>query len=370
MGCFNSKDSKKENGKPGASAGSNPTPQRGGLKPGVQCGVIKTNHTFHEKEFNIDDYQFLDRTDEKCIKEPGSIQGEKFVVENCSNCDIYVCDYCGEISVDDTKDSRIFIGPTEASIFIRDTSNCKIVAACKQFRIRDCQNLEILLFSSTEPVIESSKDIKFGCFDYFYFSLRHQFDQAKLNIWNNKWSEVHDFTAVKEGGKKKYHGLLPDSTTSKDMLTSLSEYDVDFYSEEMGEEIIVPRTYGRRLKIGSDFGFVFVFESGFSRADQLIENVTSENPSVKLARSRQTFTLTTDEYMAILAEVPNKKEVTKHGEKGCIGLEFFGEGCLEDLKKVLPEVFEDKSSYFVSPDNEMAQAQSKKFFEEFVEKLF
>jgi protein XRP2 len=82
------------------------------------------------------------------------------------------------------------LGPSEGSIFLRDCKNCIVVSAaqqlryrnyswltdgrlkCHEFRLRDCQNLKISLFSSSEPVIETSKEIKFWTFHLNYKELQ------------------------------------------------------------------------------------------------------------------------------------------------------------------------------------------------------
>ena len=43
-----------------------------------------------------------------------------------------------------------------------------MVAAAGQFRARDCKKCDVFLYSATQPVIESSSGIKFGCFQCTY----------------------------------------------------------------------------------------------------------------------------------------------------------------------------------------------------------
>jgi protein XRP2 len=58
-----------------------------------------------------------------------------------------------------------------------------------------------LLYCQTEPVIEASKDVSFGCFSFAYLPLASQFVAAKLSPWDNRWSEVYDFTPNANGTK-------------------------------------------------------------------------------------------------------------------------------------------------------------------------
>lgn len=51
-----------------------------------------------------------------CIKEPGQINGQMFIIEDCEDCDIYVCDYTAQVQIDYCKNCRIFVGPSESSV--------------------------------------------------------------------------------------------------------------------------------------------------------------------------------------------------------------------------------------------------------------
>lgn len=90
------------------------------------------------------------------------------------------------------------------SIFIRTTTESNFVIACQQFRTRECKNLQVSLFVQTQPIIEDSSNIQLGCFDFFYIGLKgiqlffssllEHFEHAELSVFNNRWSEVYDFT--------------------------------------------------------------------------------------------------------------------------------------------------------------------------------
>jgi hypothetical protein len=62
-------------------------------------------------------------------------------------------------------------------------------------------NVSTLLYCQTEPVIEASKNVSFGCFSFAYLPLASQFVAAKLSPWDNRWSEVYDFTPNASGTK-------------------------------------------------------------------------------------------------------------------------------------------------------------------------
>lgn len=51
-----------------------------------------------------------------------------------------------------------------------------------------------MLYSQTEPVIESSRDIHFFGHQYTYEEMIDHMRLSNLSLWNNKWTEVFDFT--------------------------------------------------------------------------------------------------------------------------------------------------------------------------------
>ena len=82
------------------------------------------------------------------------------------------------------------------SVFIRDCSDCNLALICQQFRSRDCKKLNTFLLCSTQPIIESSTYMKFGCISVDYDSLNEHLKSANISIFNNNWNNIHDFTSV------------------------------------------------------------------------------------------------------------------------------------------------------------------------------
>ena len=74
--------------------------------------------------------------------------------------------------------------------------------------MRDCHNCQIMLLSGTEPIIEACSNITFLCHQGIqYPEMMAQIKEAKLSIWQNKWSEVYDFTPNKDEEEAKNWSL-------------------------------------------------------------------------------------------------------------------------------------------------------------------
>lgn len=94
---------------------------------------------------NIQDYMFCQQESNLCIKPPGSINGEQFIIEDNNQCDIYILDHIAAMNVDNCCNCRIVTGPVSGSIFLRDCKDCIVIIACQQLRLRNCHNMSKLL---------------------------------------------------------------------------------------------------------------------------------------------------------------------------------------------------------------------------------
>ena len=87
------------------------------------------------------DFMFCKMNGEALVKAPGKIDGQQFLVEDCEDSDVYLLDHIASMNVDSCKKCRIVTGPVAGSVFIRDCSDCIVVIACQQLRLRNCRNL-------------------------------------------------------------------------------------------------------------------------------------------------------------------------------------------------------------------------------------
>lgn len=205
---------------------------------------------------------------------PGKLNGQQFVIQDCENCNIYVFDHSATITIDDCVNCRIMLGPVKGSVFFRDCKDIKCVVACQQFRTRDCKKMDVFLCCATQPIIESSTGMKFGCFQYYYPELAFHFKDAGLSIFNNNWSNIHDFTPV--SGETNW-SLLPEDAVVQEHVP-LPDPESEFKSVRISSEAsrsIVPLTKGGR-RTESEESCLFLFFSGdytTANARKLIDEV-------------------------------------------------------------------------------------------------
>jgi len=108
-------------------------------------------YTFGKRtDLNPADFKFSKRENETILKSTGTIMGQQFIVEECKNCDIYLLDHIGSMTIDLCNNCRIICGPVESrrasfkilyntliqnkicSVFIRDCVDCLFMIPSQQ----------------------------------------------------------------------------------------------------------------------------------------------------------------------------------------------------------------------------------------------
>ncbi|CAF0961872.1 unnamed protein product [Didymodactylos carnosus] len=202
------------------------------------------------KVLNKSDYILDKLKDQTVFRLPGTVNGQQFIIQNCENCTIYVFDHTGQIQIDDCKHCRIFIGPVRGSIFIRDSENCSLATVCQQFRARDCHDVNIFLSCASQPIIESSHHIRFGCLTYFYEKLVEHYVSAGISPYNNNWSNIHDFTKIPDD---KNYSLMDDTDTVFKYIPAPIDPSCSHLNiSNNPDQSITPYTYGELFRERND----------------------------------------------------------------------------------------------------------------------
>ncbi|XP_027883547.1 protein XRP2 [Xiphophorus couchianus] len=361
MGCFFSKKSKRK-----SAEKENLTPTTTSADTAGNSVPLGNNTDEAPKQYSWDkrekvdpkDYTLTGLKDVTVGRLPGTLNGKPFVIQDCENCNIFVLDHSATINIDDCVNCRIVFGPVKGSVFFRDCKDIKCVVACQQFRARDCKKMDVFLCCATQPIIESSTGMKFGCFQYYYPELAFHFKDAGLSIFNNNWSNIHDFTPV--SGENNW-SLLPEDAKVADFVPA-PDPESDFKSVRISTEAarsIMPLTKGGRRK-DSEESCLFVFFAGdytTANARKLIDEATSKGfvliqtkeVSMKPEDAKRVFQNNADD----LVEWINKGPVT--------ALELNGDGAVEACKTIASEVFSG-TKVFVSDNKNTSTRDVDSFF--------
>ncbi|KAM8820547.1 protein XRP2 [Eudromia elegans] len=346
MGCLFSRRRKPAQG--GQAAAASP-----------ESGEEKAPRYSWEQRAKVDpkDYTFSGLKDETVGRLPGKVAGQQFVIQDCENCSIYIFDHSATITIDDCTNCQIFLGPIKGSVFFRDCKDCKCIVACQQFRSRDCKRLDVFLCCATQPIIESSAGMKFGCFQYYYPELALQFKDAGLSIFNNTWSNIHDFTPL--SGENNW-GLLPENALVQDYvpLPSTEELKAVRVSTDATRSII-PVTRGRRHRSSDESCLAVFFADDYTTANarKLIDEMTgkgfqlvqTKEVLMKAEDAQRVFQQSASEFIPLLEKGP------------VVALEFNGDGAVEGCQSTVNNIFSG-TKVFVSESKASASQDVDNFY--------
>ncbi|XP_017278877.1 protein XRP2 [Kryptolebias marmoratus] len=362
MGCFFSKKSKKKSREKEGGTPTN-TDETNAVPLGNNTDEAPKQYSW-DKRGKVDpkDYTLMGLKDVTVGRLPGTLNGQQFFIQDCENCNIYVFDHSATITIDDCINCRIVLGPVKGSVFFRDCKDIKCVVACQQFRTRDCKKMDVFLCCATQPIIESSTGMKFSCFQYFYPELAFHFKDAGLSIFNNNWSNIHDYTPV--SGENNW-SLLPEDSSVLDLVPA-PDPESEFKSVRISAEAsrsIVPLTKGGRRK-GSEESCLFVFFAGeytTANARKLIDEATAKG--FVLIQTKE-VSMRPEDVKRVFQN--NSEDLVEWVAKGpVIALELNGDGVVEACKNIASEVF-GSTKVFVS-DNKTTSSQDVDSFFNFAD---
>lgn len=303
------------------------------------------------------DYMFSGLKNETIGRLPGTVAGQQFVIQDCENCAIYIFDHSATITIDDCIGCQIFLGPVKGSVFFRDCKDCKCIVACQQFRTRDCRKMEVFLCCATQPIIESSTGMKFGCFQYYYPELALQLKDAGLSIFNNTWSNIHDFTPVP--GENNWSLLSEDAHVQDCVPLPASEELKAVRISTDANRSIIPITWGRRQKRSEESCLAVFFAGDYMTANarKLIDEMTGKG--FWLVQTKE-VSMKADDALRVFQQ--RASEFTPFLDKGpVVALEFSGDGSVAACQDIVGNVFSG-AKIFVSEDKTSASREVESFY--------
>uniref|UniRef100_A0A672QNN6 Protein XRP2 n=1 Tax=Sinocyclocheilus grahami TaxID=75366 RepID=A0A672QNN6_SINGR len=340
MGCLFSKKSRRKSPKKDSalpagdeSATGNDLPETNNTALGSNSNQEAPKQYSWDKREKVDpkDFMLTGLKNETVGRLPGKLNGQQFVIQDC---------------------------PVKGSVFFRDCKDIKCVVACQQFRTRDCKKIDVFLCCATQPIIESSTGMKFGCYQYYYPELAFHFKDAGLSIFNNNWSNIHDFTPV--SGETNW-SLLPEDAVVLEYMP-LPDPESEFKSVRISAEAnrsIVPLTKGGR-RTESEESCLFVFFAGdytTANARKLIDETTTKG-----------FVLIQTKEVSMRPEDVNRvfqnnaESLTEWITKGpVVALELNGDGVVEACRSIANEVF-NGTKLFVSESKNTSSRDVDNFF--------
>lgn len=139
--------------------------------------------------------EFVSRSGETLIKEPGTINGESFLMNDLDNCKVYLLDVTSMVEVKNVTNCEIFIGPVDGPAIFENVSGCRIGVAAQQFQGKSVSDTSFDMYVATKPTLHGCSNVKIGCWRGSYPGLTSHFAEANLDPTRNHWQEAKDISS-------------------------------------------------------------------------------------------------------------------------------------------------------------------------------
>ncbi|GJD09348.1 Tubulin-specific chaperone C [Galdieria sulphuraria] len=98
-----------------------------------------------------------------------------------------------DCQIKNLRNCKVMIGPVQTAAYIQECIDCVVCVAAQQIRIHDCQRCVFRVQSKQGSILERSKDIVFGPYNYEYPGIEEDFQQVELYCEKDSWKKVRDF---------------------------------------------------------------------------------------------------------------------------------------------------------------------------------
>ena len=105
---------------------------------------------------------------------PGSINGYDFILSGVQYYRVYLLDRIKVLSVYRSTNSCLYIGPISDMCKIKNCMDCSITVCCKNFYMKNCNNIKLYLHCNEVPKFTNCKNILLAPYNLGYPGLQRQ----------------------------------------------------------------------------------------------------------------------------------------------------------------------------------------------------
>lgn len=123
------------------------------------------------------------------------------------------------LTVNGVESSLLLCSSISGPAHITNVKNSVLVLDCKQFRMHECENVDIYLYCTSRPIIEDCKNIRFAEIPPTIIDLLHSSLETAPSA--NLWDQIDDFKWLKAEQSPNW-SILP----RKDQISELTWTDI------------------------------------------------------------------------------------------------------------------------------------------------
>ncbi|KIY03195.1 uncharacterized protein Z520_01662 [Fonsecaea multimorphosa CBS 102226] len=119
------------------------------------------------------------------------------------------------ITITSVSSSLILCGSVSGPAHITGVKSSVLVLKCRQFRMHDCENVDVYLHCTSRPIIENCKGIRFAVLPKFHSDLISE-SQEDPSAVPNQWNQIDDFKWLSPDKPSPNWSLLPPEDSVPD----------------------------------------------------------------------------------------------------------------------------------------------------------
>ncbi|EXJ73712.1 uncharacterized protein A1O5_03474 [Cladophialophora psammophila CBS 110553] len=112
------------------------------------------------------------------------------------------------ITITSVSSSLVLCGSVSGPAHITGVNSSVLVIKCRQFRMHECQNVDVYLHCTSRPIIEDCKGIRFAVLPKFHSDLISS-SQEDPSAVPNQWNQIDDFKWLSPDKPSPNWSLLP-----------------------------------------------------------------------------------------------------------------------------------------------------------------
>ena len=107
-------------------------------------GAVAPAEEERKRPLDPADFILSKRSDSTIVREPGQIAGQSFIIEDCTNCDIFLLDHSAAVNIDQCTDCRVSSACTSShlclslahryQLVVAQLTVCAVVRGCADLR--------------------------------------------------------------------------------------------------------------------------------------------------------------------------------------------------------------------------------------------
>jgi hypothetical protein len=142
------------------------------------------------------------------------VAGKEVQLANLSGCTVIIEGSPKALNLTSLRDCVIASGPVTTSVLLYNMTNCVLGVACQQLRVHNASHSRFFVHVTAPIVIEDSKNVKFGPYNFYYPGFEEDFKSSGLKEELNSWNCINDFNWLVSGKPSPNWSIMPDDERS------------------------------------------------------------------------------------------------------------------------------------------------------------